>query len=104
MSAPLRFAALSNTPQSLAGGARVSIETIFASNPGASAAYVKLYASTTTPVAGTVPIWSALVPAGQCPPLPVFLETSHLWIAATTEAGAGLTAPGTAFEVSITRG
>lgn len=104
MSYAQRIGSVSNIPLPIAGGARVSLETIFASNPGASGAYVKLYASADTPDATSVPIWSVLVPAGQCPPLPVFVDQSDLWIAATTEDGAGLTAPATAFVVSITRG
>lgn len=105
MSHPARFAALSNTPISIRSAALTKLETIVASNPDAgAAAYVKLYASATTPTGSTAPIFSARIAAGQCLTLPVFVEMSHLWIAAATEAGAGLSAPATAFEVSVTYG
>ena len=101
------FTAQSNTPTLIAGGRRGEIGTIFARNPHASAgAYVKLYesASASAPDGDSVPRWMAWVPgsdAGATPPLPAGVEGGPWWIAVATEPAAGLTAPTTAFEISL---
>lgn len=100
---PQRFAAQGEVPTSINDGALTKIATIFPSNPdAAAAAYVKLYVGASAPNGSSEPVFSARVGALSCPPLPVFAESSHWWIAVATEPGAGLTAPATYFEVSIT--
>jgi hypothetical protein len=102
--APIRFAAQGATPSRIALGAVAEVQTIFAHNPGAAGAYVKLYAlaGTTAPDGAAVPIFSAFIGAVTALVLPVFIGGSNLWIAVATEAGAGLTGPASAFEISIT--
>lgn len=111
MATPTIFAALSNTPQRIAAGAVCRIETILANNTSeASGAYVKIYAlaGTTAPTGSAVPIWRGFVGAapadsgGESAVLPVFIDGANFWIAVATEAGAGLSAPAAAFEVTIT--
>lgn len=104
-----RFPAQAQTPVAIDSGQAGLLETIEAHNPSeAAGAYVKIYASATAPTAGSLPIWSARVPpgavgsGGTARTLPVFLEGADLWIAVATTAGAGLTAPATPFEISLT--
>lgn len=105
------FASLSNTPQRIKAGAVCKIETIMAHNPSeASGAYVKIYAlpGSSAPTGSATPIWRAWVgpgstgSGGQGVPLPVFIDGACFWIAVATEAGAGLSAPASAFQVTVT--
>jgi hypothetical protein len=108
-----RIGTVSEAPAQIQNGDLTKLETLFVHNPSeAAGAYVKLYAlaGAVAPTGSAVPIWSAFVPAGPAGSdgfsivLPVFVEHSDLWIAAAAEAGAGLTAPASDFEVSATRG
>jgi hypothetical protein len=101
---------LSNTPQRIAAGEVRELHTITAHNPSVvSGAYVKIYAlaGTTAPDGSAVPIWSGWVgpgiagSGGTGSTLAVFIGGANFWIAVATEAGAGLSAPATAFQVSI---
>ncbi len=101
MARPQNFPAQGETPARIADGDVVEIQTIFARNPGAAGAYVKIYAGT-TPTGASVPIFSAWVPANSERVLPLFIGGGLFWLAVATEAGAGLTAPNADFAVSIT--
>lgn len=101
MSAPQALS-VTETPTQIAAGGVVEIQTLFVHNPGASGAYVKLYASAAAPNGSAVPIFSAWIPATSDRVLPVFAGAGQLWIAAAAEALAGLTAPASPFAVSIT--
>lgn len=105
------FTALSNTPQRVAAGEVVEIETILAHNPSEVAgAYVKIYAlpGSSAPTSSDVPIWRGWVGPGAADSggasavLPVFVGGACFWIAVATEAGAGLTAPDEDFQVTMT--
>lgn len=108
MASPIRYAALSNTPEQITGGGTFAsgvfgdIESIEATNPDASAgAYVKLYQSTTTPDGSSVPVYSGFIASNSGRTLPVFSGGAYWWIAVATEPGAGLSAPATAFQVTV---
>jgi hypothetical protein len=107
MSAPFRLPAQAATPTLIKGGARVTLETLEVHNPHASdGAYVKVYVSDpdTAPDGSAIPTWGAWIAGGASRTLAPFIEGSNLWIAVATQAGAGLTAPTTAFEISATLG
>lgn len=106
------FASLSNTPLPVNAGLMTEVQTLFAHNPGeVSGAYVKLYelAGTVAPDGTAVPVWAAWVGPGAADSggasvvLPAFISYANLWIAVATQYAAGLTAPATAFNVTLTR-
>lgn len=101
---PIRFPAQGEAPSRINAGAVAEIQTIFAYNPGAAGAYVKLYAlaGSTAPDGSAVPIFSAWVAATSGAVLPMWVGAANIWIAVATEAGAGLTAPASDFEISLT--
>lgn len=106
------FASLSSTPQSVNAGLMTEVQTLFAHNPGeVTGAYVKLYelAGAVAPDGSAVPVWAAWVPPGAASSggaavvLPAFISYANLWIAVATQYAAGLGAPASAFNVTVTR-
>jgi hypothetical protein len=97
------------TPVSINGGRVSELQTIFAHNPSESAgAYVKVYATATTPDGNSIPIASVFVPPGAAGSggvdrvIPLFVGGSNFWIAVATEFGAGLTGPASNFAITAT--
>jgi hypothetical protein len=98
---PQLLATIDETPRAIGGGVLVEVQTVFAYNSNATGAWIKIYASATTPTGSTVPIWAAFVGQGAVV-LPVFIVGAQLWIAASTDMAAGLTAPAADLAGSLT--
>lgn len=109
MARPQRFSAQGETPAAINDLGACEIQTVFAHNPSeVSGAYVKFYSGAVAPTGASLPVFSVWVPPGAAGTggaertIPVFFGGALLWIAVATEAGAGLTAPASAFEISLT--
>lgn len=105
MSRPYQFAALAETPISVAvvtgiTGA-VEVQSIDVHNTNATGCYVKLYAKATIPLLGDTPLGAWWCAQGRTA-IPVFSQGSHLWLAAATEFAAGLSAPVAPVNVTAT--
>lgn len=104
---PTPLANLSNTPVSISAN-RCELQTITARNPHATdGAYVKIYETLTSGAAPTgvsTPVWAGWVAGASSQVFPLFISGAGLYIAVATEFGAGLSAPSSAFQVSITVG
>lgn len=109
MPAPVNFEALAETPQQLASGRVRKIDLIEAHNPSETAgAYVKIYAGASAPTSSSIPLWAGWVPPGATGSgghrelfVPGF-DGALFWLTVATEFAAGLTAPDTPFNVSVT--
>ena len=96
------IASLTNTPISLDDGRVGQVQTIEAYNSGGTGAFVKLYQSLLAPTGASVPTWSRFVPTATSVTIPPFLDGSGWWIVVATEVAAGLSAPASPFQASIT--
>jgi hypothetical protein len=100
---PIPLPAQAETPASLDGGRAGEVQTLTVRNPHAeTGAYVKLYESAAAPTAGSIPAWAAWVPGAQDRVFAPFVGGAQWWVAVSTEAAAGLTAPASPFVVSAT--
>lgn len=99
---PYMFTSVDETPHQLAAGVTGQVQTLFVRNPHATdGAYVKLYESTAAPTGSSTPTVAIWVAAGSVV-LPLFVGMAKVWIVASTDAGAGLTAPPADFVVTAT--
>lgn len=102
MNRGILIASLTNTPISVDEGRVGQVQTIEAYNSGAAGAFVKLYQSILAPTGASVPTWSRFVPTVTAVTIPPFIDGAGWWIVVATEVAAGLSAPASPFQVSVT--
>jgi len=93
---------LANTPISVDEGRVGQVQTVEVYNSGGTGAFVKLYQSLAAPTGASVPTWSRFVPSATAVTIPPFVDGANWWIAVATEVAAGLSAPASPFQASVT--
>ena len=101
MNRPTVYATLAETPIAVGSGPG-RVGSIYARNSNATLAYVKLYESTAAPGGSAVPCWAGPVPQGSFSFPSLNIDGASFWVVASTDFGAGLTAPAAPLQVSVT--